>query len=151
MGQKENSAFYLSHTLKKYARTATCLRIILSVVNFVKYILLEKKNKNVFADNIKLGSWKKKYLPPFQDRSFGTGWVKKKRRLFRVVLSVPVHIGPQLKNIVPICSSTRRCTMVVECPPYGWWVFGVQFDLLEKSISANAEKSVDLIPSFLAT
>ena len=28
-------------------------------------------------------------------------------------------------------------------------VFGIQHDLLEKSISANAEKSVDLTPSFL--
>ena len=30
------------------------------------------------------------------------------------------------------------------------WVFGVQLDLLEKSIPANAEKSVDILPSFLA-
>ena len=31
------------------------------------------------------------------------------------------------------------------------WAFGVQLDLVEKTISANAEKSADLIPSFLDT
>ena len=31
------------------------------------------------------------------------------------------------------------------------WFFGVQLDFLEKSIAAHVEKSVDLIPSQLAT
>ena len=31
------------------------------------------------------------------------------------------------------------------------WVFGVQLDSQEKSVSANAEKRVDFIPTFVAT
>ena len=31
------------------------------------------------------------------------------------------------------------------------WVFGVQLDSLEKSVSANAEKCVDFIPTFFDT
>ena len=35
-------------------------------------------------------------------------------------------------------------------PSFGW-VFGVQLDFLEKSVSGNAENRVDFIPTFLAT
>ena len=31
------------------------------------------------------------------------------------------------------------------------WVFGVQLDSLEKSVLANNEKRVDIIPTFVAT